>query len=178
MYTCRARGSMRARASGSSIETLFEEQQDFVARGDCRLSCLVDQVHRYNAMRIGNVLREEWRHIGVGGAVGKNATDEPISEGLGVGGEPLGTADLVSSKSIGEHGQVFPLEPLAHDSELLGCDLETAWVVERERRLRQHRREHRRLEHHGECEIAGETHADRSHTRAAAFLMREPSERS
>ena len=66
----------------------------------------------------------------------------------------------------------------ANRGELVGSDLQAAGVVERQRRLRQDRGEHRRLEHHRQREVAGEAHADRADAATTALLVREPGERA
>ena len=94
-----------------------------------------------------------------------------------VGREPLRPAEPISLEAVSHHGQVLALEALAHRGELLGRDLQPGGIVQRQRRLGQHRCEHRRLEHHRQREIAREAHPDRAHARTAALLVREPRQR-
>jgi hypothetical protein len=44
-------------------------------------------------------------------------------------------------------------------------------IVERQRRLGEHRRQHRRLEHHGEREVSREAHADGPDAAAATLAV-------
>ena len=116
-----------------------------------------------------NARREEGRDIGVGRAVGEHAPDEAIAERRRIGGEALGSAEPVALEAIGEHGEVFPVEPVAHRFDVLGSDLDARGIIERQRGLGEHRRQHRGLQHHGQREVSGEAHADGADAGAAAF---------
>ena len=95
-----------------------------------------------------------------------------------VGREPLRRAEPIALEAVGHDGQVVALEALANRGELVGRDLHPGGVIERQRRLGEHRGEHRGLEHHREREVAGEAHADRADARTAALLVRQPRERA
>ena len=83
----------------------------------------------------------------------------------------------ISLKAVGHDGQVFSIQALSHRNQLVGSHFDAGGVVKRKRRLRQDGREHRGLEHHRECEVAGETHPDRANTWTPAFLVRQSSQR-
>jgi hypothetical protein len=63
-------------------EPLDKERQDLVTGGDRRLTGFVDQVGCDHTVRGRDILREERRRVGVGGAVGEHACDESLAERL------------------------------------------------------------------------------------------------
>lgn len=103
-----------------------EERKDFVACDDRRLAGLVNEVGGHHAVRTRHVVGKERRDIRVGRAVGKNASDKALSERLAISGEALRSAEPIALESIGQHAEVFALEPLAHLSELFRRDLDAA----------------------------------------------------
>lgn len=99
---------------------------------------------------------------------------EPRAERRRVRREPLRGAVAVAVEAVGPHREVLALQPLPHGDELVGCDLERARLVERQRGLAQHRRQHGGLEHHAEREVPGEAHADGPDARPATLAMSDP----
>ena len=61
--------------------------------------------------------KERWR-ARVRGAVGQHACHETITQRLRIRRKPLRTAEAVTLKPVGQHGQVFALQPLAHGGHL------------------------------------------------------------
>ena len=64
---------------------MLEKFQDFVARCNCRLTRLVDQVSGHHAMRGRDIALEQWRKIGIRRAVRKYPPNKAITKRLVVG---------------------------------------------------------------------------------------------
>ena len=61
------------------------------------------------------------------------------------GGEPLRPAEPIAIETIGQDGQIVPLEAASNLGKFVRGNIETGRIVERKRRLGKDRREHRRL---------------------------------
>ena len=138
----------------------------------------VDEVRGDHAVRAGHHLVEERRGVAVGRVGRQHACDEALAQRLGVGGEALRRAVAVAVEAVGHHGEVLALHAFAHGGQFLRRDVQAGRVVQRQGRLRQHRRQHRWLQHHREREVAGEAHADGADARPAAFLVSQPRQRA
>jgi len=121
---------------------VLEERQNLVAGGDRRLTGLIDQVRSDDAVRGCDVAIEERRQIGVRRAIRKHSSDETVAERASLGRKALRHAELVAREAIGQHRQVFPVEPFADGPDFVGCDLNAGRIVQRQRWLREHRRQH------------------------------------
>ena len=130
-----------------------------------------------NAVRGRDVTLEERRKIGIRRAVRKHPPDEAIAERAPIGREALRHAELVTFEAIGQHRQIFPFEPFADGLDFVRCDFNACRIVHRQRRLREHRRQHRRFEHHGQREVSGKPHPDGADAGTAALAMRKSSQR-
>ena len=130
-----------------------------------------------NAMRGRDVALEERRKIGIRRAVRNHPPDEAITECFRIGREALRHAELVALEAIGQHRQIFALEPFADGLDFVRCDFNACRIVHRQRRLREHRRQHRRFKHHGQREVSGKTHPDGADAGTAALAMRKSRQR-
>jgi hypothetical protein len=110
---------------------------------------------------------EKRRRLGIGGGVRKHARDEARPSAFAYAQKRSAVQKRLPSKR-------WANQPLPHRDQVPRIDLQRRAIVERQGRLRQHRRQHRRLQHHRQCEVAGETHPHRAHTRPAALLVCEP----
>ena len=79
-----------------------------------------------------NVGGEEGCDVGIRRTIGKHTPEEAISERRRIGGEPLRPAESVALEAIRQNSQVFSLEPFADRPDVLGSDLETSGILERQ----------------------------------------------
>ena len=166
-----------AKLGGVWHEASGEEGENLVAGGDGWLAGFVDQVGCDHAVGVPNSYREKRCDIGVGRAVMGARGHEAIAERRHVGGEALRAAKPVSLEAISQNRQVFPVQPVADRLDLLGRNLDAGGIIQRQGGLREHRRQHRGLQHHRQREISGEAHADGADPLAAALLVREACQR-
>ena len=99
-----------------------------------------------------------------GALVGELDGHEGVAELAAQEVEPLAGRELVPLEAQAEHFEAFGLAPALHDGEVGGGAVDRRLVLrrqrERQRRLRQHRRQHAVVDGHRQGEPAREAHAD------------------
>lgn len=161
-----------------SAKSFGEEPQDLVARGPRRLARRVDEMCRHHAMRAADDLFEKGRRLRVRRGGRNHRRLEALAEHSGVGLEPFRGAVPIAVEAIATHRQILALETRPHAGDFIRRDVDRIRCAQGEGGLTEYGRDHRWLEHHAECEVAGETHADGADARAAAFAVRKSCERA
>jgi hypothetical protein len=166
-------------AASEIAEALVKEGDDFVPSTQGRLTLSIDKIKGHHAMRRRYMLVEKWRASSSNGRwIRQHPPIEARAERFGIGREPFSPTKGVPRETVAQHAEVLPFQPLCDLAELIAGVLKTRGIVKREGRLADDGCQHRRLQHHRQREIAGETHADSAHARSAALAMGDTGEPS